>query len=110
MSGVHWVQACIAQAMNDVVGFKQACEDLVRVSQDLSTNPDLTLGRAGTLLAFSSVIDLGRSVPLVDLSSVQAAGDRLAASLTAHLELLAPIAEEPTLRFLGIAHGWSGIV
>jgi eukaryotic-like serine/threonine-protein kinase len=110
MSGVHWVQACIAQAMNDVAGFKQACDDLVRVSQDLSTNPDLTLGRAGTLLAFSSVIDLGRSVSLVDLSSVQAAGDQLTASLTAHLDSLAPIAEEPTLRFLGIAHGWSGIV
>ena len=110
MSGVHWVQACIAQAINDVVGFKQACEDLTRVSQELSTNPDLTLGRAGTLLAFSSVIDLGRSVPLVDLSSVQASGDRLATALTAQLESLAPVAEEPTLRFLGIAHGWSGIV
>jgi predicted Ser/Thr protein kinase len=110
MSGVYWVQACIAQAMNDVAGFKQATDDLVRVSEDLSPNPDLTLGRAGTLLAFSSVIDLGRSVPLVDLSSLQASGDRLAALLTAHLELLAPIPEEPKLRFLGIAHGWSGIV
>jgi len=110
ISGVHWVRACVAHAMNDVVGFNQACDDLVRASHDLTTNPDLTLGRAGTLVAFSSVIDLGRSVPLVDLSFVQAAGDRLAASLTAHLESLAPIAEEPTLRFLGIAHGWSGIV
>ena len=110
MSGVHWVRACVAQAMNDVVGFNQACDDLVRASHDLATNPDLTLGRAGTLVAFSSLIDLGRSVPLVDLSFVQAAGDQLAASLTAHLESLAPIAEEPTLRFLGIAHGWSGIV
>src|SRR5262249_10280076 len=69
VSGVHWVQACIAQAMNDVVGFKQACDDLARVSQELSANPDLTLGRAGTLLAFGSVIDLGRSMPLVDVSS-----------------------------------------
>ena len=109
-SGVHWVQACIAQAMNDVAGFKQACDEFVRASQDLSTNPDLTLGRAGTLVAFSTLIDLERSMPLVDLSSVRAAGDRLAASLTAYLEALAPIAEEPTLRFLGIAHGWSGIV
>jgi serine/threonine protein kinase len=110
ISGVHWVRACVAHAMNDVVGFNQTCDDLVRASHDLATNPDLTLGRAGTLVAFSSVIDLGRSVPLADLSFVQAAGDRLAASLTAHLESLAHIAEEPTLRFLGIAHGWSGIV
>ncbi|MBR0851395.1 phosphotransferase [Bradyrhizobium diazoefficiens] len=110
LSGVYWVQACIAQAMNDVAGFRQACLDLVRASQDLSSNPDLTLGRAGTLLAFSSVVDLGRSVPLVDLSAVRAAGDAVAASLTAHLEALAPIAEERSLRFLGIAHGWSGIL
>jgi serine/threonine-protein kinase len=96
--------------MNDVAGFKQACDDLVRASQDLSANPDLTLGRAGTLVAFSSVIDLGRSVPLVDLSAVRVAGDGLAASLTAYVEALMPIAEEPTLRFLGIAHGWSGIL
>jgi serine/threonine-protein kinase len=110
ISGVHWVRACVAQAVNDVVGFNQACDDLVRASHDLSTNPDLTLGRAGTLVAFGSLIDLGRSMPLVDLSFVRAAGDGLAASLTAHLESLAPIAEEPTLKYLGIAHGWSGIV
>jgi hypothetical protein len=110
MSGVHWVRACVAQAMNDLVGFNQACEDLVRASQDLSTNPDLTLGRAGTLLAFSSLIDLGHTVPLADLSLMQTAGDRLSASLYDYLEQLAPIAVEPKLRFLGMAHGWSGIV
>jgi serine/threonine-protein kinase len=110
MSGVHWVRANVAQAMNDVVGFNDACDDLVRASQDLSANPDLTLGRAGTLVAFSSLIELGRSMPLVGLSFVQVEGNRLAASLSAHLESLAPIAKEPTLRFLGIAHGWSGII
>ena len=49
-------------------------------------------------------------MPLVDLSFVQVEANRLAASLSAHLQSLAPIAEEPTLRFLGIAHGWSGII
>src|SRR5262249_1681081 len=109
-SGVHWVQACIAQAMNDVAGFRLACEDPARASEGPFQNPDLTLPRAGTLLAFGSVIDLGRAVPLIDLSAVRAAGDRLASSLAAHLEQLAPIGEERSLRFLGIAHGWSGII
>lgn len=109
-SGVHWVRACVSHAMADVVGFGEACHGVVLASEDLSANPDLTLGRAGTLLACSSLIDLGRSVPLVDLSFVSEAGDSLAKALAAELESMAPIAQEPTLRFLGIAHGWAGIV
>jgi serine/threonine protein kinase len=110
MSGVHWVRASVAQAINDAVGFNQACDDLVRASQDLSVNPDLTLGRAGTLLAFSNLVDIAGTMPLADLSPVRTAGDGIAAALNDHLGKLAPIAEEPTLRFLGIAHGWSGII
>jgi serine/threonine-protein kinase len=34
MSGVHWVRASVAQAINDAVGFNQACDDLVRASQE----------------------------------------------------------------------------
>jgi hypothetical protein len=109
-SGVHWVRACVSHAMADMVGFDEACRGVALVSQDLSANPDLTLGRAGTLLVYSSLVDLGRSIPLVDLSVVHEAGDSLAAGLTAELESMAPIAQERTLRFLGIAHGWAGIV
>ncbi len=110
LSGVHWVRACVSQAMNDVVGFGEACQGVVLASQDLSANPDLTLGRAGTLLAYSSLIDLGRTVPLADVSFVEEAGNGLAAASTAHLGSLAPVAEERTMSFLGIAHGWAGIV
>jgi eukaryotic-like serine/threonine-protein kinase len=109
-SGVHWVRACVSHAMADMVGFGEACHGVALASQDLSANPDLTLGRAGTLLAYSSLIDLGDSVPLADLSFVNEAGDSLATALAAELESMAPIAEERTLRFLGIAHGWAGIV
>jgi hypothetical protein len=109
-SGVHWVRACVSHAMGDMVGFGEACHGVALASQDLSANPDLTLGRAGTLLAYSSLIDLGRSVPLVDLAFVNEAGDSLATALATEVESMAPIAQEPTLRFLGIAHGWAGIV
>ena len=110
LSGVHWVRACVSHAMADVVGFDEACHGVAFASQDLSANPDLTLGRAGTLLAYSSLIDLGGSVRLADLSFVNEAGDSLATALATELESMAPIAEERKLRFLGIAHGWAGIV
>ena len=63
LSGVHWVRACVSHAMADVVGFDEACQGVAFASQDLSANPDLTLGRAGTLLAYSSLVDLGGTVP-----------------------------------------------
>ena len=110
LSGVHWVRACVSHAMADVVGFDEACHGVALASQDLSANPDLTLGRAGTLLAYSSLIDLGGSVRLADLSFVNEAGESLATALAAELQSMAPIAEERKLRFLGIAHGWAGIV
>lgn len=110
LSGLHWVRACVSHAMADVVGYAEACQAFVVASQDLNANPDLTLGQAGTLLAYSSLIDLGRAMPLTDVSYVQEQGAALAASLTGHVDSLAPLAEERTLTFLGVAHGWAGIV
>ena len=66
LSGVHWVNACVSHARADVVGFNEACHAAALASGDLSANPDLTLGRAGTLLAFASLIELAETVPLAE--------------------------------------------
>jgi serine/threonine-protein kinase len=110
LSGVHWVSACVSHARADVVGFNTACHAAALASEDLSENPDLTLGRAGTLLAYASLIDLARSVPLAETDFLQTAGDAIAAELEAYLDSLPPVAEASTFPFLGIAHGWAGIV
>lgn len=110
LSGVHWVSACVSHGRADVVGFNSACGAAAVASEDMSANPDLTLGRAGTLLAFASLIDLARNVPLAETGFLQTAGDAIAADLTAYLDSLPPVAEASTFPFLGIAHGWAGIV
>jgi hypothetical protein len=74
MSGVL-LRPYSASGMNDVAGFKDACDDFVRASQDLCRIP--TRRSAERERWSRSLIELGRSMPPVDLFvQVEATGSR----------------------------------
>lgn len=110
LSGVHWVRACVAQALGDVVGFAEACRSFLLASGDLADNPDLTLGRAGTLMACTHLIELSRTVPYADATPLLAFGDALRDNLESELDGLDSMVEDHRIGYLGIAHGWGGIL
>jgi eukaryotic-like serine/threonine-protein kinase len=110
LSGVHWVRACVAQALADVVGFAEACHSFLLASGDLADNPDLTLGRAGSLVACTHLVELSRTVLYADATPLLTFGDALRDNLESELEGLDSMAEDQRIGYLGIAHGWSGIL
>ncbi len=110
VSGVHWVRALLSQAAADGVGFTEACALMPDSTPELSTNPDLTLGRSGTLLAYSTLIELKGTLPFAGTDAIEPLARQLASDLKGHLATQPPIGRAPTLAFLGIAHGWAGII
>jgi serine/threonine protein kinase len=94
VSGVHAVQAMVAHARGDADTEARAMADFVASVDVPSAGVDLTLGRAGVLLACAALVE-------------QSGHD---AALRARGDALADAASSATdLPFLGIAHGVAGV-
>lgn len=110
LSGVRAVQAMVSQAMCDVNSQGAALEDFLALSQTPSDNLDLALGRSGTLLATSLLLDtLGdddvlRPAPLVEF------GNHMMESIWREIDQQPTLREGTSIPYLGVAHGWAGIL
>ncbi len=108
-AGVHAVRALIAHAAG-LPGVQVAA---VNAFLEAAANPgperDLTLGRAGLLLAAASLLDtLGEAGPAAACRArLRTWGEDLGRSLRADQDGLTPFRLEKGLN-LGIAHGWAG--
>lgn len=109
-SGVHCVQALIAHAMGDVVSHQAAVDAFITTSDGPCENLDLTLGRSSTLLACSLLLDSMPESKLLDSGSLRELGERVMRSIWDAISAYAPIAECRELAYLGIAHGWAGVL
>jgi serine/threonine-protein kinase len=109
-SGVHAVQAFIANAMGDLPSVQAAVDAFVLASQAPCDGWDVTLGRSGTLLMTSLLVEAIVEHELVNLNGLIALGDATARSVREKVESLAPIREDAEIRYTGAAHGWAGIL
>lgn len=105
VSGVHYVRALIAHAMGDIGTLLEAIEAFISASTAPCENLDLTLGRSGILLACSLLLDT-----LPESTSLLQFGGKMMRGIWDEINTLPPIQQERRLRYLGIAHGWAGIL
>ena len=102
----------IANARGDAAAVHQAVAELVAMAGADSSNPDLTVGRSGLLLATALLLDVvGDPVPLHQPAagaSLREAGEALLCGLWQKLDLMPPIPRCAEQRNLGVAHGWAG--
>lgn len=105
-AGAWCVAALVAHARGDSYGALAAVQEFIDASVAPCANLDLTLGRASTLLACAQLLEaLGPDVP-----ALIALGDQTLAGIWAELDAYASVSRAPELRYLGIAHGWAGIL
>jgi len=104
-AGAWCVAALIAHARGDLFGRAQAIQGFVNASLAPCENLDLTLGRTSTLLACTLLLEAGGPEP-----ALLALGERTLQGVWERLDGYGPIGEERELRYLGIAHGWAGIL
>jgi eukaryotic-like serine/threonine-protein kinase len=107
--GLHCVDALVRLALGDVCGSARAIEAFVEASRAPCDDPDLTLGAASLLLGCAELAESAGSSSLLELNLARERGDEIAESLS---EILRSehIATSTRIRFLGIAHGWAGLL
>jgi len=107
--GLHCVDALVRFALGDAGGTARAIEAFVERSRGPCDNPDLTVGAAGLLLGCAELVESVGSSAFLDLSLLRKRGDEIADALSEILRS-EQIATSARIRFLGIAHGWAGLV
>jgi len=107
--GLHCVDALVRLALGDVGGSARAIEAFVRASRGPCDNPDLTLGAASLLLGYAELVESAGASSLLDLTLLRKRGDEIADGLSEILRS-EQIATSSRIRYLGIAHGWAGLV
>ncbi len=89
-AGLHATAAMIAYARADATTQRIATQAFIEGSSAPCDSLDLTLGRAGTLLACGLLLPLGSDVTALGRAS------------------LSDVWAQPWSDYLGVAHGWSG--
>ena len=107
--GLHAIQALLSDAMGDLSTRYAAICKFIDESDLSVTQLDLTLGRAGTLLAAALILDSSRD-DVASQARLIKLGDALLADVIHRLQAAGPIAASHDLDYLGIAHGWAGVL
>ena len=113
-SGVHAVQAVVAQSLGDFAAVRESVDHYLRAATRPTENIDLTLGRTGVLLANALLLEaIEGPTPGAESDDLRRRlrdlGDAIAASVWAELDVSGPIGAGNVLPFLGVAHGWAGV-
>lgn len=109
-SGVHAVRALVARSIGNIVWQNQAVQAFIETSSRACSNIDLTLGRSGSLLACAILRESAREAGDSGGDLLVPFGDRVARRLLADVARLPPISEPRSFAYLGIAHGWAGVL
>lgn len=109
-SGVHAAGVLIGVLRGDVAAVHESVRGFVSASEPLADRIDLTLGRAGTLLACSLLLDALPPEFADERTLMMHLGGRTARTIRESLASHGPIPECVQLRSLGMAHGWAGVL
>jgi eukaryotic-like serine/threonine-protein kinase len=109
-SGVHLVRALLALATSDTATADTATAAFIKASRGECPCLDLTLGRAGTLLACAILMDAIPGRGDVASSAVNGLGDATLAELGRVIGSPRAIGDGAELTALGMAHGWAGVL
>jgi eukaryotic-like serine/threonine-protein kinase len=110
VGGVHLVQALVSQAMGDAVSQQAAADAFIDASRASDKHLDLTLGRSGSLLGCALLLESMRMDEFLDSQPLIRRGDELAGEIWVETETFDAIAQCAAFPYLGIAHGWAGVL
>jgi len=109
-SGVHAVRFLVAVAGGDFLTALRALDLFVATSRIACTSLDVTLGRSGTLLASSMLLDAMPQSEYLGDDALRRLGDEVAAEIWSEVDRYGEIPACGEIEYFGAAHGWAGIV
>ena len=112
-AGVYAVQALVARASGNTPLQQLAISSFIEASRKDSDKPDVTLGRAGTILGSAFLLrasDASLSPAMTAVERLRSFGRESTAKLWQTMENFGAIRESKEFSKLGIAHGWAGLL
>ncbi len=110
VNGVHLVRALVSHALADPYKEQGAIDSFVATSQSESENLDITLGRSSVLHGCTLLLETAHESRLLDHTPLLQLGDNVMQSIWDKVNGFGPVAESTELSYLGMAHGWAGLV
>lgn len=108
VTGVHCVQALVANAMGDMTAAQTAISAFVAASQRACTSYDLTVGRSSTLVAAALLVEALRDTQIAQRSGLIRLGTETLGGIWKRVE--SQDLHNLQIRYWGVAHGWAGIL
>lgn len=109
-SGVYCVRALVSAAMGDVLTHQTAVENFIVAAQAECENLDLTLGRSGVLLGCALLAENDPALIASADTPLSQFGDELMRGIWEKINSFAPVADCAEMDYLGMAHGWAGVL
>ncbi|MEA3148268.1 MAG: eukaryotic-like serine/threonine-protein kinase [Verrucomicrobiota bacterium] len=109
-SGVFCIDALVAQARGDESSHRRSLSAFLAANCHPRSHLDISFGRAGNLLGCASLLDGTAPDQTAEGSGLRSLGDELSSEIWSGLEIAAPVGRASTLKSLGVAHGWAGIL
>jgi eukaryotic-like serine/threonine-protein kinase len=110
LSGIHAAQALVSHSLDDIGARQQALDGFTAESRQPCDNAELLHGRAGTLLGAAIIHEATAGAQPVDLTALTTLGAETMAGIWSRIDASPAISEDTRYRYLGIAHGWAGIL
>lgn len=109
-AGLHVVDALISGAIGDLMARDRAIREFVAIAQSPCRQIDLTLGRSGILVGASLLLEELDPGDREARSLLVALGNEIKSELCGALATFGAIRTASRLDYLGIAHGWAGVL
>jgi eukaryotic-like serine/threonine-protein kinase len=108
--GLHFVQALISNSIGDAGSSLQSIEKLLALSKIETSNLDMTMGKSSILLAMALIFESLPAFFHFDKESIINYGNSYMNHIWQNGSFQKPIQEDYTVKYTGIAHGWSGFI
>jgi serine/threonine-protein kinase len=110
VAGVHLARALIAHALDDRERATEATADFLRESAHECPQPDLTLGRCGTVMACALLLEAFDGAAYPGVTDLTLLGDDRLRALWDEVATIGGLDGAKDWANLGIAHGWAGLL
>jgi serine/threonine-protein kinase len=109
-SGIHCVQALISQALGDRFAARAAVQQFIAAARLPCGNLDLALGQSSILIGCATMQEALADGAAADAPGLAELGPEVLQGVWSRLDGYGPVGECAELSWLGIAHGWAGIL
>lgn len=110
VAGIYFTQVLIAIARGDTHALETSSTQFIDSCRGAYKNSDITLGRAGILLGCAILCEQMKLAGIEPGKELGHFADTHFKVLISELETHPRIGEKGSLNYLGIAHGWAGIL